>query len=182
MNNDKDYDIYLDDGYISNELYEDLVEKKTVREKNYERIASNEKDELEDIIKDLNKEHEQLESIENVKESSTEKIKKKIKTEKDAKNFLTQCKDYLSSKEFTNKCMRMSRLHNVSEKKIAETFAQKVLGVIGDTLGIVIKVTYNACNFLIKLLTKILYVAVGTILSIASKLVSFFTFGYTCIA
>lgn len=123
---------------------------------------------------------EELEVEDSEKKKTIDDIKEDLaKDDKKAKSFLASCKDYLSSKEFDNKCSDLSRLHKVSKTKIAETFCQKVLATIGDTLGIVISVTYNACKFLIKLLAKILSAGCGFICSVAYKISSFFTLGYT---
>lgn len=128
-----------------------------------------------DDIAEMLEDHEQKKKSKTVKERMTEKFA----DEKEAKSFISDCKDYLDSSEFDKKCSKLSKLYKVEKKKIAETFCQKVLATIGDTLGMVITVTYNACKFLVKLLSKLLNAGCGIIFSIAIKLTSFFTLGYT---
>lgn len=82
---------------------------------------------------------------------------------KSSKNFFKQFSNYIGSKKFADDVNEKAEKYQVPPKQIAKNFFLKVLGIIGDILGIVVNTVCNIIDTAISLLSTLLHGAVSVI-------------------
>lgn len=102
--------------------------------------------------------------------------------EKKAKSLLNQFKDYIKTDSFKDDVNEASKKYGVPPKRIAEGFFSKVLGTVGDILGIAVNVICNGGHMIVNLLGTVAHGIVNLIQGIANGLASIVTLNKTCIA
>lgn len=139
----------------------------------------NEDNELLDYDDENETENDNLEDL-------LEKIASKLKNENDklegynAKAFLESFYEKLQKTDLAKACYDIGRRFQIPPKRLADSFYQSILGTIGDTLGIVIKVTKNVFDTLINTLHCILNGAMNIIIKVSDAIIRLFTLNYTC--
>lgn len=108
-------------------------------------------------------------------------VKQPTKEEK-AKNILNQFTEYIKGPSFQRDVNTVARECNVSPKKLANNFFEKVLGTIGDVAGIVVNTTGNVAHNLVDLLARVAHSGIDIICKVANALVRMVTLNNTCVA
>lgn len=98
---------------------------------------------------------------------------------KSAKGFFKKFSNYIGSKDFENAVNEKAEKYKVPPKQIAKNFFLKVLGIIGDILGIVINTVCSIIDIAITLLATLLHGAVSVIGKAGNGLVSIITMNQT---
>lgn len=101
---------------------------------------------------------------------------------KSSKNFFKKFSDYIGSKKFEDDLNEKSEKYHVPKKQIAKNFFLKVLGIIGDILGIVVNTACSIIDTAISLLATLLHGAVSVISKAGNAIVSVVTCNQTNIA
>lgn len=99
--------------------------------------------------------------------------------ETEAKNFINQFTDYIKSSAFFNAVNDASVATGVPPKRIAEGFFGKILGTVGDILGIAIGTVRNTAHGVIDLLATVLHGTANVICNVANAIASIFTLNRT---
>lgn len=101
-----------------------------------------------------------------------------------AKGMLNNLMDWLndttSDHGFKAKCEEQSKKTGIPAKSIAKNFLDKMLGTIGDILGIAIGTVRNAFGTVVDILSAVLKGAVGLICNVANSVARLITFNKTC--
>lgn len=82
---------------------------------------------------------------------------------KSSKNFFKKFSEYIGSKEFKDDVNEKAEKYHVPPKQIAKNFFLKVLGIIGDILGIVVNTVCSIVDTAVSLLATLLHGAVTVI-------------------
>ena len=77
--------------------------------------------------------------------------------EKSSKGFFKKFSEYIGSKEFEDSLAEKSEKYKVPPKQIAKNFFLKVLGIIGDILGIVVNTACSILDTAVSLLATLLH-------------------------
>ena len=99
-----------------------------------------------------------------------------------AKNFLNNFSNYIKGDSFKNEINETAKKYGIPPKKLAKNFFEKVLGTIGDVLGIAISAVDNAAHMVVNILSTVVHGAVNIIVGVANALASIVTLNKTCIA
>ena len=99
--------------------------------------------------------------------------------EETPKETLEKLAEYLMSEEFSDDCEEVSNKFNIPKKKVANSFATKCLGTIGDVLGIAFDTTGNVVTTLLRIIYNVLQSVIGIIVKVAKAIVGFITLNYT---
>ena len=75
-----------------------------------------------------------------------------------------------------------AKKYGIPPKKLAKNFFEKVLGTIGDVLGIAISAVDNAAHMVVNILSTVVHGAVNIVVGVANALASIVTLNKTCIA
>lgn len=102
--------------------------------------------------------------------------------ESKAKSILQDFQEYIKTDRFTADIKETAKKYNIPEKKLAQNFFEKVLGTVGDVLGIAISVVCNAGHMIINLVGTVAHSIVNLIANIANGLASIVTLNKTCVA
>ena len=124
-----------------------------------------------------------IENVKNVKEETVEDTTINADDEEmteERVNFLENLGKYITSERFDDDCNRVANKIGTSKKKVADSFGTKILGTIGDVLGITFTVTGNVIQVLLKVIYNILKGGVAIIIKVISAIVGFLTLNYTC--
>lgn len=143
-----------------------------------------EPEEIEKIKENIvnNKSSKNIEfKFEEDKEAAAKKetIEEVFTNEHEAKNFIKQAMTYVKSESFSNKCDELAEKHNVSKKKIAKTFFQKVLGQIGDKSTLAFDTFETGVMIFINIVGFIIKKGIDIICTLARILFKALTFNYT---
>ena len=95
------------------------------------------------------------------------------------KRFIQQVINFLAGSEFEQQCQTVGAKYKLPPKVVAKNFCLRILGTIGDVLGIAINVTRNFVKGTIQLLISILFGGVDLICNVAQGLVSVITLNQT---
>lgn len=150
---------------------EDVV-KESKYTKNKENKNINNKENKKDV-NDILEEVEMIEVEENPNITKEEAKK--------SRKFLEKLQEYMKSGYYSKKSYELSKNFKVPQKKLAKGFASKVLGTIGDTLGIVIDAVKDVTFTVIEIIGLILTKGITLICHVAKAIVSMLTLNKTCI-
>lgn len=95
------------------------------------------------------------------------------------KRFIKKVIDFLAGREFEEQCKAVGKKHNLPPKVVAKNFCLRILGTIGDVLGIAINVTRNFVKGTIELLVSVLFGGIDLICNVAQGLVTIITLNQT---
>jgi hypothetical protein len=109
----------------------------------------------------------------------TEEIPNNNHEGKNAKGFFKKFSNYIGSKDFENAVNEKAEKYNVPPKQIAKNFFLKVLGIIGDILGIVVNTVCSIIDTAVSLLATLLHGTVSVIGKAGNGLVSVVTMNQT---
>jgi hypothetical protein len=98
---------------------------------------------------------------------------------KTAKNMFKQFSNYIGSNDFENSVNEKAEKYKVPPKQIAKNFFLKVLGIIGDILGIVVNTVCNIVDTAVTLLATLLHGAVSVVGKVGNGLVSVISLNQT---
>lgn len=98
---------------------------------------------------------------------------------KSAKGFFKKFSNYVGSKDFEDAVNEKAEKYKVPPKQIAKNFFLKVLGIIGDILGIVVNTVCSIIDIAITLLATLLHGVVSIINKAGNGLVSIITMNQT---
>lgn len=98
---------------------------------------------------------------------------------KTAKNMFKQFSNYIGSNDFENSVNEKAEKYKVPPKQIAKNFFLKVLGIIGDILGIVVNTVCNIVDTTVTLLATLLHGAVSVVGKVGNGLVSVISLNQT---
>ena len=107
--------------------------------------------------------------VESIKDS---KVKTAISQVEKSEYLIIGFMDYIQSKRFFDKCDEIAKEKGVTSKKVANNFFEKILGSIGDILGITINITQSLTVTIINILSWILKGTAGIICKVARMLVN----------
>jgi hypothetical protein len=99
-----------------------------------------------------------------------------------ANSILHDFHNYVKSDQFKSDINEASKKYNVPPKKLAQNFFGKVLGTVGDILGVAINVICNGGRMIINILGTIANGIIDFIHTIANGLASIVTLNKTCVA
>jgi len=99
--------------------------------------------------------------------------------QKSAKNFFKNFANYVGSDTFKDDLTEKSEKYKVPKKQLAKNFFLKILGIIGDILGIVVNTVCGVLDLAVVLLNTLLHGAVGLIHKVASGIVGVVTLNQT---
>lgn len=102
--------------------------------------------------------------------------------QKTSKSFFKKFSDYIGSGSFKSDLKEKSEKYGIPAKQLAKNFFLKVLGIIGDILGIVINTALSVIDTAISLLSTILHGAVEVIGKVANGVARIVTLNQTNIA
>lgn len=98
---------------------------------------------------------------------------------KSAKGFFKKFSDYVGSKKFADDVNEKAEKYKVPPKQIAKNFFLKVLGIIGDILGIVVNTVCSIVDTAVTLLATLLHGAVAVIGKVGNAVASVVTLNQT---
>lgn len=119
------------------------------------------------------------ESTSSVAKEDDEPIEPIVLNPENDKQFIKRVIDFLAGREFEEQCKVTGAKYNLPPKVVAKNFCLRILGTIGDVLGIAINVTRNFVKGTIQLLVSILFGGVDLICNVAQGLVSVITLNQT---
>lgn len=93
----------------------------------------------------------------------TENIPQSTEQSKKTKNVFKKFSEYIGSKQFADDVNEKAEKYKVPPKQIAKNFFLKVLGIIGDILGIVVNTVCSIIDTAISLFATLLHGAVTVI-------------------
>lgn len=99
-----------------------------------------------------------------------------------AKSFLNSFREYIKGTDFVNDVNNASARTGVPPRRIAENFIEKVLGTIGDVLGIAIGTVRSTGHTIISLLSAVLNGGIDLICNVASAIANMLTLNKTAVA
>jgi hypothetical protein len=99
--------------------------------------------------------------------------------QKSAKGFFKKFSDYVGSKKFADDVNEKAEKYKVPPKQIAKNFFLKVLGIIGDILGIVVNTVCSIVDTAVTLLATLLHGAVAVIGKVGNAVASVVTLNQT---
>lgn len=102
--------------------------------------------------------------------------------EQKAKSILSNFTEYIKGPSFQRDVNIVARETNVSPKKLATNFFEKVLGTIGDIAGIAVNTVGNVAHTIVDLLARVANCGIDIICKVANALVSICTLNKTCVA
>lgn len=105
-----------------------------------------------------------------------------VDKESKAKSILNEFQEFIKTDKFASDIKETAKKYNIPEKKLAQNFFEKVLGTVGDVLGIAISVVCHAGHMVINIVGTIAHSIVNLISTIANGLVSMVTLNKTCVA
>jgi len=109
----------------------------------------------------------------------TENIPNGTHEEKSAKNFFQNFSDYIGSQSFKNSVNEKAEKYNIPPKQVAKNFFLKVLGIIGDVLGIVVNTVCNIVDTAITIMATLLHAGVSIIAKAGNAVTSVITLNQT---
>ena len=109
----------------------------------------------------------------------TDSIPQNTHQAKSSKNLFKQFSSYIGSDKFKDDVNEKAEKYKVPKKQIAKNFFLKVLGIIGDILGIVVNTVTNIIDTAVYLLSTLLHGAVTVINKVGNGLVSIVTLNQT---
>jgi len=109
----------------------------------------------------------------------TDSIPNNTHQAKSSKNLFKKFSDYIGSKEFKNDVNEKAEKYKVPPKQIAKNFFLKVLGIIGDILGIVVNTVTSIIDTAVSLLATLLHGAVCVVNKVGNGLASIVTLNQT---
>lgn len=98
---------------------------------------------------------------------------------KSSKNLFKKFADYIGSKDFEDQVNEKAEKYKVPPKQIAKNFFLKVLGIIGDILGIVVNTVCSIIDTAVSLLATLLHGAVTVVGKVGNGLVSLVSLNQT---
>lgn len=101
---------------------------------------------------------------------------------KSAKGFFKKFSDYIGSKSFKDDLEEKSEKYKIPKKQLAKNFFLKILGILGDILGIVINTACSIVDTAISLLSTLLHGAVSIIAKAGNAVARVVSCNQTCIA
>lgn len=101
------------------------------------------------------------------------------KAVKNAKNFLDGFMNFIKGDKFTESINRNAIKYNIPPKRLAQGFFGKILGTIGDVLGIAIGTVRSVGHTVINVIGIILNGAVDLVCNVANAIASIFTLNST---
>lgn len=96
-----------------------------------------------------------------------------------SRNFVQKFLDYIKGVGFINRCNEISRKSGASRKTVAKTFLGKVLGTIGDVLGITLGTGKDILVTAVDLLAAVLKGGITILFNVAKALVRLCTLNKT---
>jgi len=114
-------------------------------------------EEKEETVDDLTK------TFKSMFDAFSESIPEGSHQQKTAKGFFKKFSNYIGGEQFKNDLAEKSEKYKLPPKQIAKNFFAKVLGVIGDILGIVINTVCGIVDLAVTLLATLLHGAVTVI-------------------
>jgi len=102
--------------------------------------------------------------------------------QKTSKTFFKKFSDYIGSNNFKKDLKEKSEKYGVPAKQLAKNFFLKILGIIGDILGIVVNTVCSIVDTAVSLLSTLLHGAVDVIGKVANGIVGIVTLNQTTIA
>jgi hypothetical protein len=112
----------------------------------------------------------------------TEKLPENSHQAKSSKNFFKKFSSYIGSKQFKDDVNEKAEKYKVPPKQIAKNFFLKVLGIIGDILGIVINTVCNIIDMAITVLSTLAKGCVTAVNRVANGIASAVTLNQTVVA
>lgn len=109
----------------------------------------------------------------------TEQIPNDNHKAKSAKGFFKKFSNYVGSKDFEDAVKEKAEKYKVPPKQIAKNFFLKVLGIIGDILGIVVNTVCSIFDMAITLFATLLHGAVAIINKVGNAIASIITLNQT---
>lgn len=103
-------------------------------------------------------------------------------TQEEAMGFFDNLKGFFQSGQFAQQCNSASKKTGIPPKEIAKGFISKLLGTIGDILGIGINVVRSFGNSIIDIITAIAKGAVNVVCNVAQGIASIVTLNKTATA
>lgn len=100
-------------------------------------------------------------------------------TQEEAMGIFENLKGFFQSGQFAQQCNTASKKTGIPAKQIAKGFITKILGTIGDILGIGINVVRSFGNGIIEIITAIAKGAVNVVCNVAQGIASIVTFNQT---
>lgn len=173
------------DEYSYTEEDEKVEQKEVKVKKNKENIIKENKETENKENKNINdKENKKdvndiLEEVEMIEVEEDPNISKE--EAKKSRKFLERLQEYMKSGYYSKKSYELSKNFKVPQKKLAKSFAAKVLGTIGDTLGIVIDAVKDVTFTVIEIIGLILTKGITLICHVAKAIVNMLTLNKTCI-
>jgi hypothetical protein len=101
---------------------------------------------------------------------------------KTSKNFFKKFSDYIGSKSFKDDLEEKSEKYHIPKKQLAKNFFLKILGILGDILGVVINTVCSIVDTAISLLSTLLHGAVSIIAKAGNAIARVVSCNQTCIA
>lgn len=133
-------------------------------------------------IEDANETEDLTKQFKGLFDAFAESIPQNSHQEKSAKGFFKKFSDYIGSKSFKDDLEEKSEKYCIPKKQLAKNFFLKVLGIIGDILGIVINTVCNVVDTAISLLSMLLHGAVDVIAKVGNGLARVVSCNQTCVA
>lgn len=165
--------------YEAQEVSEvNVVEEKVVEVDKEEPVEKK----LSTPVIEVKREHKTLADLVNKVESEEETGEQATPSENEvteATDFLKDLLTKVANGEFDETCKKIAREKGVSHKKLAQTAFQKILGTIGDVLGLAVGTVKNLCSATVSLIAYVLKGSINVICSVANKLTSILTLNYT---
>lgn len=96
--------------------------------------------------------------------------------------FFKRFADYINSKAFNDNVNQKAEKYKIPPKQLAKGFILKVLGIIGDILGIVVNTVTNIADLAVNLLSQLLHGTVEVVNKVANGIVSVITCNQTATA
>lgn len=124
---------------------------------------------LKSALGNLNSRFEDLEIDDDPSEEETRK----------GIGILNMLNGFLRSKEFEDGVYEYSRFSGMPPKKVANNFAGRIVGTIGDILGLAIDVIHHTVDFAVELLAKVIMGGASLICKVANAITSVATFNLT---
>lgn len=100
-------------------------------------------------------------------------------SQEEAMGFLNNLTNFFKSGQFARSCNSASKKTGIPPKEIAKGFISKLLGTIGDILGIGVNVIRSTATSIVDILTAIIKGAVNTVCNVANGLARIVTLNKT---
>lgn len=99
-----------------------------------------------------------------------------------AKQKIMEFKSFITGQGFKDLVEETHNKTGISRKQLADGFFKRVLGTIGDTLGVVIEYAGHAGHMLVNVLETVLHGGINIICKVANAVVSLVTLNQTNVA